>query len=924
MTVQEKQEQSLRDKYYSSLEEFEETRDVESLIDQVRELLSDDQISRDQISILREIAKHFTRLKQYQVVKEIFGKILQIDTNNRQTWKDLSSLYFKLKDVRKGEFCMKKYYSLAGGNAELQKATKARLAAIGRLKKIPKDRKTGLGSGTEYKSTVPKGIMDISKFTQLFNVTERELPEAIKRIVRFNQHQIVDYRLFEAQEGEYGIQIKDIDSRLSDYYSKKGITRLYKFQEEAYNAIINSNDVCIVAPTGNGKTEAFLIPSLLKIQKYKDFGVQLLLIYPMKALAKDQLRKIEELAEVLDLTVKVFDGDTSHYWRKKIFKDPPEILISNPDILHYHLGVGKNSERFQDLLSSLKIVILDEIHSYSGTFGSNMFFILKRLERVVNNKIQLIGSSATIANADSFVSGLFDREIEVIKCKKGSRGRLHFLILAPYPGVSTSDSLVMLVNSIRSLGKMLVFQDSHKAVESLFQRLGSDYRRIGIHRAGLDKKIREEVEKNFREGSLELLLATPTLELGIDIGDLDMVVTPPISVNRAMQRIGRAGRRGQDAIAIVHLKADDPISQYYYDNPNQYYQDIEDVFFDAENPNVLEHQLLCLAMDRPISLDPYEFPGYARALSRMIKEGLFLAIDETLLVPSDQGRDKVKKYSIRGRNHEVLIRIHGGKVIGKRSMPLAMFELYPGAYYSAAGTRYRVTNFWFNGFRGGADLVRLSKNKWGSTYPLTSMKPEIVEIFERYNVNGLEIAYVEAKILWSVYGYTLDTNQGSGAHRLNDPLFYSSRSKGLLFKVPSITSAIAFRDINTFEASLHALVHVILHASLPFIGGQLNEINGLALLPSGHILLFDQETGSGVCAMLIDHLDELLKRSYKILQCKCKDPRGCPKCTFLVRCSNNNNKLDKHGAKALVKILLDSTISKPLGDDFDFFSKTLH
>ncbi|MHA1214400.1 MAG: DEAD/DEAH box helicase [Candidatus Hodarchaeales archaeon] len=918
MTVHEKQ--SMWDKYYSTLVEYEETRDIDGLIDQVRDILAYDE---PPIELLRQIAKRFMGLKQYQVVKEIFGKILQMDANHRETWKDLSSLYFKLKDIRKGEFCLKKYYSLAGGNAELQRATKARLESIGRLKKIPEDKKIGLETGSEYKLTIPKGIMDLRKFTEFFNVEEEKLPEAVKKIVRFNQHQIVDYRLFEAQQGEYSVSIKNLDKRLYDYYRKKGITKLYKFQEQSYKSIMEGRDVCIVAPTGNGKTEAFLIPSLLKIQKFKDYGVQLLLIYPMKALAKDQLRKIEELAEVLDLSVKVFDGDTSHYWRKKIFEDPPEILISNPDILHYHLGVGKNSERFQDLLSSLKVVILDEIHSYSGTFGSNMFFILKRLERVVNNKIQLIGSSATIANAESFVSKLFDRKIEVIECKKGNRGRLHFLILAPYPSITTTDSLVMLINSIRSLGKMLVFQDSHRAVESLFQRLGGDGKRVGIHRAGLDKKIREQVEMNFREGLLDLLLATPTLELGIDIGDLDMVVTPPISVNRAMQRIGRAGRRGQEAIAIVHLKADDPISQYYYNNPEQYYQDIEDVFFDAKNPNVLEHQLLCLALDRPISLDPYEFPGYAKTLSRMIKEGLFLAVDETFLIPSDQGKDKVQKYSIRGRNHEVQIKIRGGRTIGKRSMPLAMFELYPGAYYYAAGTRYRVANFWFNGFRGGAELVR-PRNKWGSTYPLTSMKPEIVEIFERYQVNGLEIAYVETKILWSVYGYTLDSTQGSSVHKLNDPLFYSSRSKGLLFKVSSLTNEIFFRDVNTFEASLHALVHVILHASLPFIGGQLNEINGLALLPSGHILLFDQETGSGVCAMLIDHLDELLKRSYEILQCKCKDPRGCPKCTFLVRCSNNNNKLDKRGAHSLLKILLDKTITKPLGTDYDYFVKTLH
>jgi DEAD/DEAH box helicase domain-containing protein len=182
----------------------------------------------------------------------------------------------------------------------------------------------------------------------------------------------------------------------------------------------------------------------------------------MKALAKDQLRKIEDFAKILGLSVRVFDGDTSHYQRAKIYRDPPEILITNPDILHYHLGIGQNAERFQDLLAGLKIVILDEIHSYSGTFGSNMYFILRRLEGVVNQKLQFIGASATVANADSFAPKLLDRPIKVIECKNRKRGKLHFLIIAPFSGMSTLDSMTYLINSIQGLGKILAISVDEK------------------------------------------------------------------------------------------------------------------------------------------------------------------------------------------------------------------------------------------------------------------------------------------------------------------------------------------------------------------------------------------------------------------------------------------------------------------------------
>ncbi|MFX1515738.1 MAG: DEAD/DEAH box helicase, partial [Promethearchaeota archaeon] len=906
----------------SALENYQEFHDQEEVLAEFREIV----VSKNPpIALLSKLAHHFLKFKQIEDAKKAFGRILQIDDAHRETWKHLSSLYFKLKDPRKGEFCLQKYYSLAGGNPQhLQKATQLRLASSGRLKPLPTNQDLVLQTGKVMQSSAPKSIMNLTDFENHFHTTRENLPLTIKKIIQFAQHQIVDYRFFDEQIGEVGSSGLKIlqDQKLIDFLQKKQILELFKFQEEAIKEILDSQDLCIIAPTGNGKSEGFLLPTLLKIRKNKGFGVQLLIIYPMKALAKDQLRKIEDLANVLDLSVKVFDGDTSHYQRKKIYLDPPEILITNPDILHYHLGIGKNASQFQDLLAGLKIVILDEIHSYSGTFGSNMFFILKRLERVVGYKLQFIGASATVANAAKFVSRLLDRPVKVIECKNGRRGKLHFLILAPFSGMSTLDSMTNLVNSIMGLGKMLVFQDSHRSVELLYQKLGGASRKVGIHRAGLERKIREQVETDFRDGVLDLLVATPTLELGIDIGDLDIVITPPIAVNRAMQRIGRAGRKGQESLAIILLNSEDPISHYYLQFPDRYYQDIEDVFFDPDNPTVTEQQLLCASLDSSIDLSQGDFSQYAKTLRQLVTENLLTQINESVLMPTEAGREKARRYSIRGQTHEILIK-YGSRRIGKRAMPLAMLELYPGAFYYAAGARYRVVSFRFNGVRGVANLVK-PKSSWGATFPLSAFKPEVVEIYKRHQAFGLDIAYVEAKVLQTVFGYTLELPTGTSQHKLRDPLYYSSRSKGLLFRSPSLPIDNLEIDRHTQVAAQHALVHVILHASLPFIGGQLHEIGGLALLPQGYILLFDQATGSGVCAMLLDHLPELFTRAHDLLECDCKDPLGCPRCTFLPRCSHNNTKLDKSGARSLLSLILDDEVKVPLDDDYNHFSQTLH
>ncbi len=920
MTVIDNKTSELWKQYHSALENYQEFCDLEDIIAEFRNIVtSTDPVPP--IDLLTEVAKRFQKLKQVDDAKKAFGRILQIDNNHRDTWKNLSSFYFKIKDIRKAEFCLQKYYSFTGGNAHLQKATELRLASSGRLKSLPTNQELGLQNGIKIQKSAPKSIMSLSDFVSRYKLPAQSLPSSLQAIIQFAQHQVVDYRLFEKQDGQIGSSVDILeDPNLVEFLKKKSITHLFKFQEEAISAIQNDRDVCIVAPTGNGKTEAFLLPSLLKVRQFIGYGVQLLLVYPMKALAKDQLRKIEEFTDILGLSVKVFDGDTSHYQRKKIFADPPEILITNPDILHYHLGIGKKASHFQDLLAGLKIVILDEIHSYSGTFGSNMYFILRRLERVIDQKLQFIGASATVANAQTFVTKLLNRPVSVIECKDGKRGRLHFLMIAPFSGMSTLDSMTNLINSIKNKGKSLVFQDSHRGVEILYQKLGGAAKRVGIHRAGLDKKIREQVESNFREGLIDLLIATPTLELGIDIGDLDIVITPPIAVNRAMQRIGRAGRKGQEAIAIIHLNAEDPISNYYFNHPERYYQDLEEVFFDPENPNVMDNQLLCTSLDSPIDVN--EFPEYAKALSRLVSQKLLHQVDNSVLMPTNEGQEHARRFSIRGRNHEVLIKIRGGRKIGRRAMPLAMLELYPGAFYYAGGTRYRVASFYFSGTRGVAELVK-PKSVWGQTFPLSSLKPEILEIHSRKKIFGIEVAYIETKVLQMVFGYTLESPNGTSINKLRDPLYYSSRSKGLLFRAPPLPTDIVVVDRSTYIASLHALVHVILHASLPFIGGQLNEIGGLALMPQGYILLFDQANGSGVCAMLLDQLQDLFKRAYDILECDCKDPQGCPRCTFLPRCSHNNTKLDKFGAHSLLSSIL-SGLEVQIGDNYNQFAQTFH
>ena len=209
------------------------------------------------------------------------------------------------------------------------------------------------------------------------------------------------------------------------------------------------------------------------------------------------------------------------------------------------------------------------------------------------------------------------------------------------------------------------------------------------------------------------------------------------------------------------------------------------------------------------------------------------------------------------------------------------------------------------------------KSVWGQTFPLSKMKPEILEITKpTTNYNGLEIGLVNVKILQNVFGYRLRTPSGTDMKKLRKILYYSSHTRGLLFRVPSISTNIHL-DLNSFKSSVHSLVHTIILASLPFCGGQIHEIGGLGILPQGYILLFDQATGSGISQMLITHLENIFRKAKSILECcSCQEPQGCPKCSFLPRCSQNNTLLDKKGAQILIDFIIQG-VKAPIGSEYN-------
>ena len=277
--------------------------------------------------------------------------------------------------------------------------------------------------------------------------------------------------------GELGI-----DENLSKFLQKIGIEKFYKFQEDAIKEIAYGSNVVIEAPTASGKTEAFVIPVLQKIKEQKEnYGkIFALFVYPTKALAKDQFPKILDFAKSVGITVGIFDGDTKQSERAEILDNPPQLIITNFDILHYHLW---HRTRFASLLSSVKYLVTDEVHVYSGIFGSNVHYIIKRLKRICN-KIQFVAASATLENAVEFCEILFGEKMKLIH-GDGKKGETDFLML--FPSLRTQRALMVdLIKKLTSKKhKTMVFSNSHKNSELVAMQARKQKVDIKVHRAGL-------------------------------------------------------------------------------------------------------------------------------------------------------------------------------------------------------------------------------------------------------------------------------------------------------------------------------------------------------------------------------------------------------------------------------------------------------
>ncbi|MGQ9816933.1 MAG: DEAD/DEAH box helicase, partial [bacterium] len=385
----------------------------------------------------------------------------------------------------------------------------------------------------------------------------------LKRNSRYKDR-VEHIELLPPKEPIYGKLKRDLSHNIKDYLLKKNI-KLYKHQCDAIEALTTGKNIIITTPTASGKTLAFNIPVFEKLDK--DKHATALYLYPTKALSNDQLKVIKELEILSGINVNpnIYDGDTPPDKRPKI-RETSRIIISNPYELHQLLPWHY---KWQEFISNLKFVVIDEAHRYRGVFGSNVAFLMRRLRRICSfygSNPQFILSTATLANPVEFGKKLIGVDFVLIADDGSPKGKKYFIFYNPYyDGVGTlsthQETKDLFLFFVKNNLQTLCFTVSRKMAELIALWSKTDVKesdpylvdKITAYRAGYLPEERREIENAFKNKILMGLTSTNALELGIDIGSLDCVIISgfPGTIISTWQQAGRAGRGVDDAVAIL-------------------------------------------------------------------------------------------------------------------------------------------------------------------------------------------------------------------------------------------------------------------------------------------------------------------------------------------------------------------------------------
>jgi DEAD/DEAH box helicase domain-containing protein len=727
----------------------------------------------------------------------------------------------------------------------------------------------------------------------------------------------------------------DLSPLLVGALERTGVSGLYTHQLEALEAAKVGN-VIVTSGTASGKSLSFNLPVLDAIAT--DPKTRALYIYPTKALAQDQARKLAQLG-LAPLSHAIYDGDTPRESRPQIRKRS-NLILTNPDMLN--MAVLAHHKGWGDFLTNLRWVVVDEAHTYRGVFGSHVANVLRRLRRVARvygADPRFIFASATIANPVELAERLTGAEFALVDSDGAPRAKRRIAIWDP-PVIDEdtmrrrsvlSETAELLADLVINGSRTICFFKSRRGIELIqkFTRMRLEdlgepelARRIAPYRAGYTPQQRRDIEARLSSGELLAVVTTDALELGIDIGELDAAIcaTFPGTVASLKQMWGRAGRR-TDGIAL-YVAGEDALDQFFCRHPDEFLaRPVEAAILDHENERIQTAHLLAAAFEAPLGGTEAQPGGADDAIlgerwrdraDALVAAGKLRVGRDGRYLPRGPGFP-AGEISLRSASLDSIAVVEraSGELLGQVEAERAFTTIHPGAIYLHLGRSYEVAELDLESRRA---LVDAFDGDW-----YTQPKKETMVFIEAESdqrsigtAGELELCFGEVSVTEQVIGYQ---RKSLADHGVIDLVALDLPEQNFPTQALWYVLADQLAGPNAIEpevllGALHATEHSQI-AVLPLlamcdrwdIGGLSTNIHFQTGEPT--IFIYDGHPGGvGIAKRGFDEFDRLVADAARVIgECPCE--YGCPSCVQSPKCGNLNEPLHKAGALELMEAIIN-------------------
>jgi DEAD/DEAH box helicase domain-containing protein len=711
---------------------------------------------------------------------------------------------------------------------------------------------------------------------------------------------IPHWEVIPPKEAVYSEFPQAINPRIKSVLQKRGIARLYSHQATAIENILSGKSVVIVTPTASGKTLCYNLPVVNSVLEKPE--TRALYLFPTKALSQDQVAELHEIVTELDADIKTytFDGDTPRSARAAI-RTAGHIVVTNPDMLHS--GILPHHTRWIKLFENLRYVVIDEIHHYRGVFGSHLANVIRRLKRVCRfygSNPQFICCSATIANPSELARKITEEEVELVNNNGAPRGEKHFILYNPPVinkelGIRKSyikEAQRMAERFLTNDVQTIVFARSRLRVEILLTYLKEAMRKakrsaesIRGYRGGYLPLQRREIEKGLREGHVRGVVSTNALELGIDIGQLDVCVMAgyPGNIASTWQQAGRAGRR-TDVSAAVLVANSSPLDQFIINHPDYFLgRSPESGIVDPNNLVILVSHLKCAAFELPFN-DGEEFGVEAteKILAHLEEQRILHHVDGKWYWTSEvYPAEQVSLRSAATENFVILDSSDRNRIIGEMDYFSAPVFLYEDAIYIHGADQYQIEELDWDGKKAYAKEVDVDFY----TDAITKTDIKVLEVTQKQEEPAGTRAFGEVSVTTLATMYKkikFSTHENVGFGQINLPE-QEMHTTSFWMEFPGDVGSKLELSGEQIGGSLRALAN-LLHNVVPlWVMCDPKDIRAFAHVKSPFsdrptVYVYDNYPGGVGFSQKLFYLSEDVWTGCRemIQSCGCTD--GCPSC----------------------------------------------